>query len=312
VGALIPDEWGYRRRVAVKRLRRLLLILSVAWAASSGTTARAEDPARPGLDPREKRARLLEIYKGEAARYTIYRDAAQSEMLTLRVEPVYVWTNPVRSNGTDGAVFVWTCRGRAEVIGSFFSFPATGPRRLYHELHSLATTVLDVSRAGDAPLAWQPEAPGITLAPIAGAPVPAPSPVRRLAQMRTLSGEFSARSLDFQGRHWDLRLLPQPLYRYESTDPEILDGAVFSFVTSAGTDPEILLIIEARSPGAGGAPSWHYALGRFSDLDLWVQHKGKEVYTAARIPFNSPEQDPKGRYRSFRDREIPAVEEPAP
>ena len=82
-----------------------------------------------------------------------------------------------------------------------------------------------------------------------------------------------------------MRLLPQPLYRYESTDPEVIDGAVFSFVTSAGTDPEILLVIEARGTGAGSGPSWQYGLGRFSDLDLWVKHKGKEVYTAPGIPF---------------------------
>ena len=42
--------------------------------------------------------------------------------------------------------------------------------------------------------------------------------------------------------------LPQPLYRYESTDPDVLDGAVFGFVTSAGTDLEALVVIEARKP----------------------------------------------------------------
>jgi len=289
-----------------------LLLLIVAWGPPSWTAARAEDPTKPGLDSREKRARLQEIYRGEAARYTIYRDAARTEKLALRNEPVYLWTNPVRNKGQDGAVFVWTCRGRAEVIGSFFSFPPTGERRLFHEFHSLATTVLDVTRSGDEPLIWRPKAPGITLAPIDGAPAPAPSAVRRLAQMRTLSAEFSARSLDFQGRQWELRLLPQPLYRYESTDPEVIDGAVFTFVTSAGTDPEVLLVVEARGTGAGSAPSWQYALGRFSDLDLWVQHKGKEVYTATRIPFNAPQQDAKDRFRSFRDRSIPAVEEQSP
>ncbi len=41
--------------------------------------------------------------------------------------------------------------GRAEVIGGFFSFPRTGPRRLFHEFHSLATTVIDVTRSGDDP-----------------------------------------------------------------------------------------------------------------------------------------------------------------
>ncbi len=41
-------------------------------------------------------------------------------------------------------------------------------------------------------------------------------------------------------------MLPKPLYRYESTDPSVLDGALFSFVTSAGADPEALLDLAKR------------------------------------------------------------------
>ena len=51
---------------------------------------------------------------------------------------------------------------------------------------------------------------------------------------------FTATSEDAKGGRWNRRLLPQPLYRYESTDPDVVDGALFAFVTSAGTDPEVL------------------------------------------------------------------------
>ena len=95
-------------------------------------------------DTKAKRERLLEVYRGEAAGYTIYRDAGGKEKVELRNDPVYVWTNPVRF-GQDGEVFVWTCRGRAEVIGTIFSSPAIGPKVITHEFHSLATTVLDVT-----------------------------------------------------------------------------------------------------------------------------------------------------------------------
>src|SRR3954454_772724 len=111
-----------------------------------------------------KRDRALEIYRGEAAGFEIYRDSTRKEPVELRREPVYVWTNPVRNDGQDGAVFVWTCRGRAEVVGTFFSYPATGRRGLFHELHSLATTVLDVTRPGVP--GWHPEAPGVQPKPI--------------------------------------------------------------------------------------------------------------------------------------------------
>ena len=101
--------------------------------------------------------------------------------------------------------------------------------------------------------------------------------------MRALAHEFSARTRDHTGRQWELRLLPQPLYRYESTDPGVPDGAVFAFVTSAGTDPEVILVVEARKPAGGGEPAWHYAAARFTDLDLWVSHKEKVVFTATYI-----------------------------
>jgi len=256
---------------------------------------------------RIKRERLLEIYTNEAAGYVIYHDASRKEKVELQREPVYVWTNPVRDSGQDAAVFVWTCRGRAEVLGCFFSAPATGQRKLYHEFHSLSLRVLDVNRSGSN--TWTPEAPGIKLTPIAEAPGPGRTAPQRLAQMRALTHDFSASTKDDKETRWELRLLPQPLYRYKSTDPDVLDGAVFTFVTSAGTDPEALLVLEARKPAADQVPVWSYGIGRFTDLNLWVRHKGEEVFFAPFVPHDSVRQDPEHRYRVFHDRYLPPVED---
>lgn len=125
--------------------------------------------------------------------------------------------------------------------------------------------------------------------------------------MRALAREFSATTRDMNHRQWELRLLPQPLYRYESTDPAVLDGTVFAFVTSAGTDPEVILVIEARKPAAGGEPAWQFAVARFTDLTLWVRHKGTVVFTAETIPLGGIDQDGKYRYHVFKDRVIPAI-----
>jgi integrase len=61
--------------------------------------------------------------------------------------------------------------------------------------------------------------------------------------MRGLTRDFSASTEDDEKRSWALRLLPRPLYRYESIDPNFLDGALCSLVTSAGTGPDALLIL---------------------------------------------------------------------
>jgi hypothetical protein len=282
----------------------LLLILP----ALLGQVPVAKDDAAAREAARNKRERLLQRYTSVAAEYTIYRDASRKEKLELRREPVYVWTNPLREDGQDGAVFVWTCRGRAEVIGSIFMSPTARPRHVYHEFHSLALSVLDVQRSGTSGKTWTPLAPGVTMTPLAEEPAPSSSATLRLAQMRVLTRDFTAATLDHENRHWELRLLPQFLYRYESTDPDVVDGAVFAFVTSAGTDIEALLVIEARKPPGKDLPVWHFAVGRFTDTELRVKRKGNEVFTAPLIPPSAPVQDSKHRYRVWYDRTIEPIE----
>jgi hypothetical protein len=271
-----------------------------------GAMTQARDDSAPEAAARSRHDRVVTMYTNDAAEYTIYRDTSRKERAELRREPVFVGGDPVRSGG-DCAVFVWTCRGRAEAIGTIFSFPTTGPRKLYHEFHTLSLSVLDVSRAGTHASTWTPLAPGIELAAVQGAPRPARSAAQRLSQMRALTRDFSASTKDQMDRRLELRLLPQPLYRYESTDPDVVDGALFAFVTS--TDPEALLVIEARKPALADDPVWQYAACRMTDLGLVVRHKGEDVFTAPLIPYGTPQQDPKHRFRVFHDRNIPPVEE---
>lgn len=269
--------------------------------------AAGQQPAEaPGRSPsaKAKAQRLLELHTSDAASFAIFRDPARRQRLELRREPIYRWTNPTRVGGQVGEVFVWTYRGRPEVVGSIFSHPTGDGRRVMcHELHSLSLEVLTVDR--EAAERWVPQAPGVELKPADGAPAPAGTAAQRLAQMRTLAREFSGRSLSDQNQAWDLRLLPHPLYRYESTDPDVLDGALFALVSSAGTDPEILLMLEARRTPEG--PRWSYAAARFSDMNLWLNHKGREVWTSIRSEENTFYHDARHRFRFYQDRIIPEV-----
>jgi hypothetical protein len=263
-----------------------------------------DERSKPGQALRE---RVVETYTREAGGYAIYRDASRSEKLTLRKEPVYVWTNPTRAGGQDGAVFVWTCRGRAEVVGTIFSFPGKGPRTIDHEFLSLATTVIDVERPGARPSKtspWSPRVPGVTPRPIPDSPAPGRSPAQRLAQMSDLAREFSGTTQDRGDRRWDLRLLPKHLYRFESTDPDVLDGALFAFVSSAGTDPEAILVLEARKAPGATVPTWHYAVGRYTDMALRMRLKDREILS---VPFLSG-SNPEDRYHVLEDRLIPPIE----
>ena len=283
---------------------------AMSWillAGVLGQVPRTATESDPVAKARSKR--LLELHTADAASFAIYRDAARKQKLELKREPIYRWTNPTRVGGQVGEVFVWLYRGRPDAVGSIFSHPAEGRQRVMcHELHSLSTEVLVVDR--EAAEQWVPQAPGVDLKPVEGAPAPAASTSQRATQLRSLAREFSGRSLSDQNVAWELRLLPQPLYRYESTDPDVLDGALFALVSSAGTDPEILLLIEARKGPSG--PRWVYGAARFSDMSLWLTHKGKEVWSAIRNEQNTFYHDAKHRFRFYQDRFIPEIGEGGP
>src|SRR5208283_3133854 len=116
-----------------------------------------------------KSQQLLELHTNDAASFSICRDVDRMQRLELRREPVYRWTNPTRVGGQVGEVFVWTYRGRPEVVGTIFSHPSgDGQRVICHELHSLSLAVLVVER--DAPEQWVPQAAGVDLKPLEGAP----------------------------------------------------------------------------------------------------------------------------------------------
>jgi hypothetical protein len=275
----------------------VLLLLLAAMGQQAGEKTRTDQAAKG------KSRQLLELHTSDAASFSIYRDVERKEKLELKREPVYRWTNPTRVGGQVGEVYVWTFRGRPEVVGSIFSHPSgDGQRVICHELHSLSLAVLVVDRK--AAEQWVPQAAGVDLKPVEGAPAPAGNPSLRLAQMRSLAREFSARSFG-DGQGWELRLLSQPLYRYESTDPDVLDGALFTMVSSAGTDPEIILVLEARKRESGF--QWVFGAARFSDFNLWLNHNNHEVWSSIRSDENTFYHDAKHRFRFYQDRAIPEL-----
>jgi hypothetical protein len=79
----------------------------------------------------------------------------------------------------------------------------------------------------------------------------------------------------------DLRLLPQPLLRYESKHHGVIDGALFALVEA--TDPEALLVLEARE--SGGEAEWQYAFARMNSLWLGAKLDDTNVWQADQLPW---------------------------
>lgn len=100
--------------------------------------------------------------------------------------------------------------------------------------------------------------------------------------MRRFAEQLRADKTTREGVTRELRLLPKPVYRYASDDPEVLDGALFAFVEA--TDPEVFLLIEARGRGAVGT-QWHYAFARMNSVRLRAFRGDTMLWDAPELPW---------------------------
>jgi hypothetical protein len=270
------------------RTTAIMLVLSalVSQAVGQENAAKEDKDAAKNAEFQ----RWLDYYQDVANAYDIYLPSDPKTRLKVTPKPIMSYSHPAAMRGTHGAFFVWTHRGRPELVGSIWSDAiAGGMRTVMHEFHSLSLEPLSPVRIGS--FTWAPQS-GIDLKPIEAAPAPKGSAPLRLAQMRALADEFTGYSTP-HGEELRLRTLRQPLYRYESELPEVLDGALFGLFKD--WDPEMMLLIEARKTSEGVA--WHFAVGRFNWTPVRLTYKEKDVRTGGQTPGAYPSfGDPKSNF----------------
>lgn len=276
--------------------KKSLLARTLACWFVFSTIGNADDRVIPKSDPR-----LQTLYLNDAKRWEMWIGPDQKQKAEIVVEPVFRWQNLSRANGQTGAMFVWIDGGRPVVIGGVFSNPAGNNQRdIMHEFHALGPDRL-FPNFKDSASKWQPGA-GVALLPLPDSPKVEDSFGKRTLQLRTISRDFTANSTDNEKQRWELRLLPKPLYRYGKPQGDVIDGALLAFVSDAGTDPEIILILEARKELNNAF--WYYRTVRLSISDLYVDHLGKRVWTSLRDDPNGPFGNKDNTYGLIRDRAI--------
>ena len=238
------------------------------WSSCAGAAAQSDaapTPAAEADDAKSDFAESIQPYK------LAFPDDPAAPIVRAD-KPLLLWSNPIRKT-TAGAVYLFTSDGRPQAAVCIYPTPDG----LDHEWHSLAERPIIAQR--DGVIVWQP-ATGIERHPLSQTRPPAASPTVRLREMRSLARRFEAQITPPNKSPSPLRLLAAPLYR----DPpaaeggEVIDGAIFAFVL--GTDPEVLLRIEARDRaadaserGGPGEPSaqWFYSLARMSMVPMQVK-----------------------------------------
>jgi hypothetical protein len=262
-----------------------VLLLTVVCSADEQA---AEDQQSTQIKATQKW--LHEYYEQQAATYEFYFDEAQTQRLGFVDRSIFHWK---QDNDWSGGLFVWTHRGRPEVLGCILASPSTdGKRSVGHEFHTLALQSLP--RAKTVSGTWQPKT-GIKLTPMEDAAPPVATAALRLTQLRKLAREFSV-TMKFQDQPWELRLLPQPIYRYAAPDVGVIDGGLFAYVWTRGTDPETLLLLECRDEAP--KPRWYYSLLRFTTRPLQVKLNDREVWNSPGVG-NSIRGDSQEPYVTF-------------
>ena len=253
------------------------VLLSLLVIAQPGP-ARTADAETAEADER------LTFMKDSARVYEFSRDDGRAK-LPLRDEPLLRWNNPV-SDVKDGLLVLWT-EPAGRPVAAAQVFLAAGSDTLWlHEFQSLADEGFTVER--DNRTVWAPESAGVQMRPVPDAPPPAETPVGRLVQMRAIAKEFQA-SDDFEGKsRWELRLMPQPLHRYGAKDGTVRDGALFVF--AHGTDPEVFLLLEARTED--GKTTWHYGLAPMTSYAVTASLRDEEVWSADTRPAPHEQDSP--------------------
>ena len=227
-----------------------------------------------GADPFEEalRRQRYAFLEARTAEFELQTEKADSKLLERGKSPILRWSNPVREFVNDGLTYLWLDDNRPLAIGSCWCRSTEADLRtgeLKYEFSTLTDERMSLRRGDN--VIWTPKPEGVVNKPLAEAQAPQDTAARRLTQMRQLARRFQASSFKMNSPH-ELRLMPQPLYRYDDKANDVLDGALFAFVE--GNDPEALLLLEAVSG------KWRYTLASMTNYRVVVRLDKEDVFTS--------------------------------
>lgn len=250
-------------------------------------------PTPPAVDTKAEADEACAVAKKLADAWVVELDkGGKAVRLERRAEPVHRWSNSL-GRRFYGDVFVWTYKGRPEVISSINSIYAA---KALTEAEIVSLSAERPRLTHNEKVVWEPEAAGLEMKPLPDAPKPGATAPARLIQMRALAARYSVTAEYGTNKEQEaLRLMTTPMFRYESADLDVVDGALFGFVK--GTDPDALLVIEVR--GKKGDVTWHYAFVRLNGwCSMRAVQKDAEVWKVERQPSKA-NTDPKQPYFAY-------------
>ncbi len=267
----------------------LALVSAVAWSSAG----RGDEPSTEGkaLSEKEKAERRMKFMMQALGRYEVVYPGEPPQVAKLHEKPLLRWTNPV-TVVKDGTLAVYTRGGRPDVV---CEFQIHNEQTAAAEFSAIRVEGMQLQRDGQT--VFRADHGWFKFQDLPDAPRPAEKPAQRLGQMRKLAERFAV--VDRFGwnedeiQRYNLRLMPQPVYRYEEPGEKI-DGGLFVF--AQGTNPEAVLLLEARLDGEH--PGWRYGFAPTTIYELNAHLDGEDgpvVWSKPRYKFFDM---PTGPYRS--------------
>jgi hypothetical protein len=252
-------------------LPALIALLVMLATAVPRACAQPPSPARSAEESDDRAERLAEMKQiVRPLKIVAIDDRGKETPAATTEEPAHRWTDPTR-DFSGGALWIWRVSGRPVAVVS---------AELYESWSlEFVSVTPDLVRADDESVSWKPRAGGVEFREIPEAPAVAATEAGRSRQMRDLAKRFAAREhwIGGNGQHYALRLLPHPIDRYSDESSGVVDGAIF--VHANGTNPEILLLIEALREGDGKA-RWSFAAAPLSRAEVRLKLGQKDVWTS--------------------------------
>ena len=246
------------------------LIFLVAILAGQNHAVGQDDD--PELTEEQKSEARMTFMQEAVARFDMQLPAPDSVTAKGVEKPLLRWVNP-HSSSRDGILTAFVADGRPAGMAQLAIYKGGNA---VTEFHFTSESPFTFRR--DGAQVWKSDKPTISFAKLTDARAPTDTGVRRLIQMRQIAGEFEV----WDDHGWtktvrqQLRLLPQPVYRYEDKSLNVVDGAVFVFALA--NDPEAVVLVEACEKD--GSHWWQYACSPVSIYALEAKRKDEVVWTA--------------------------------
>lgn len=225
----------------------------------------------------EYRAKQFARMKGIAGQFAIETSVnAKSVPAKLSEKPLLLYNDPTRRQLGESTLWMWTERERpcALIAVEFYPKSPQGPRWLV-EIVSLLDSKIGVARG--ASWKWQAKQPGVVRRPIPDGAEPSDKAALRLSQARQIRQRFAAHEKEGTDGRIQLRPLSNPLYRYKDEQTGVLDGMVFAFAN--GTNPEVLLLLEAQRETPTSIANWTYGFAQMTGGEVHASLDDREVWS---------------------------------